>query len=64
MIGIRNMDMPKSCESCPFKHKYSYDYSECLAISKSRTFPNGLFSESRISDCPLIELEENKWVLE
>lgn len=60
MIGIKNMDMPNSCGECKLRHRYNYDYSECSATVKSRTFPTNMFLDSRISDCPLIELEENK----
>ena len=61
MIGVKNMEMPKSCMDCPFRHCYGYKWSECLASVKTITFPHSeIFHSVRCSDCPLIELEENK----
>lgn len=53
MVAIKDMEMPKSCMSCPKKHGCNIG---CF---------NGWLEDRRASDCPLVEIEERnvgKWI--
>lgn len=54
MIGIKDMDMPKSCMECNFCVEGLISYCECMFTAKLV----GKYNDIRDIDCPLIEIEE------
>ena len=54
MIGIKDMDMPKSCKECDFCVEGLISYCECMFTDKLV----GKYNDIRDIDCPLIEIEE------
>lgn len=51
------MDMPKNCDSCPFLYE-SRGYMECKLTEQETDFRQA--TTERLTDCPLVELEENR----
>jgi len=55
-VLIKGMDMPKSCEECPFENR-KYNLSFCVAGAyKIPTWDNRRL-KGRNPDCPLVEVE-------
>ena len=58
MVAIKNFEMPKDCDSCPF-YMYHNDAEDTCKITEE-----GLYHVKigeRHEKCPLIESEDGKW---
>jgi len=60
MIGIRNMDMPKTCAECQFGY-ITYRNNRKCKISES-CYGVIFTSKERPTDCPLVEIEKDGWI--
>lgn len=60
MVAIKDMEMPKSCWECDFRHnERTNDYGsfcECGILQDYETI--NLLEHSKHPDCPLIEIEQ------
>lgn len=56
MIGIKDMQMPKNCNSCRFGEELDTIWYTCHALVKDFANPNGILKPD---ECPLVEIEEN-----
>ncbi|MBO7733242.1 MAG: hypothetical protein J6S67_11830 [Methanobrevibacter sp.] len=51
MVAIKDFGMPSCCEKCDFKEDYCF---YCTKLNKS--IPQSNFFDSRLPDCPLVEI--------
>ena len=61
MVAIKDMEMPSCCAKCDFKEDYCF---YCNKLQKC--IPQSNFFDSRLPNCPLVEIEERKvgkWIL-
>lgn len=61
MVAIKDMEMPNCCAKCDFKEDYCF---YCNKLQKR--IPQSNFFDSRLPDCPLVEIEErkvSKWIV-
>ena len=51
-IYIKDMDMPTSCDICPFRYENRYSYHEYCSVNEQRIW------EDKPDWCPLIFIED------
>ena len=56
-VNGRYMEMPESCETCPFPSYGSHGIF-CAAMKRYADIPEEEIWERRADDCPLVEVEE------
>ena len=52
MVGIKDMEMPKSCLDCPISHEDEIDYYICGKTGKNVY----LYTNDIHPDCPLVKI--------
>lgn len=57
-ILIKGMEMPKSCKECPLEQIYGRDGEVAKCPLTEKILSSYLVSETRMSDCPLIEIPD------
>lgn len=55
-----DMEMPESCEACPFPSYGSHGIF-CAAMKRYADIPEDEIWERRADDCPLVETEDRTW---
>lgn len=55
-----NMEMPESCEACPFPSYGSHGIF-CAAMKRYADIPEDEIWERRADDCPLVGTEDRNW---
>lgn len=55
MVAIKDMKMPSCCSECEYIPKYCL---YCLRLHQG--IPRDIFNKSRLSNCPLVEIQERK----
>ena len=55
MVAIKGLEIPSCCAKCDFKEDYCF---YCNKLQKG--IPQSNFFDSRLPDCPLVEIEERK----
>ena len=58
MIAIKDMGMPKSCDSCPFDHKYISASGNMFRRCGLNAMPIRWISDTRPQYCPLIDMSQ------
>ena len=58
MIGIKDMDMPNSCDVCVFYYKGEYGHNYCDFPMMGEVVDD--YIASRHPNCPLVELENKE----
>ena len=52
MVGIKGLELPKSCIDC----KFHYDCGACIITNTNFDFEK--CDKERLDDCPLVEIKD------